>query len=76
VHEALHDRYHEGRVSEIRRPSDGGEPVYVGEHMHGEEDGKMISYDGYEPQFERTLAELRVCGNLMASIAVEQSDAP
>ena len=64
------DRYHEGRVTAIERGADG-EAVYVGEHTKGEADGKWVTYKDYERTFRRPLAQLRVAGNLMATLSVE-----
>lgn len=66
--------YHEGIVREIRRPADGGKTIYVGEHARGEQDGKAIT-SSYKHIFECELSDLRVRGNLLGSIAVEQENA-
>lgn len=57
-----------GVITAIRHDVDP--PIYVGRHTKSESDGKS-TFRGYSEEFECTLEQLRVQGNLMASLAAE-----
>ena len=52
-------RYHEGTITSLEATYPPSAVVYVGEHLHGEADGKDIGYSGYARTFRCERGELR-----------------
>ena len=58
-------RWHLGVVTNVEQNEDG-EFIYSGVHLRGEEDGKWVTFRGYEDDFEGYKIErLRVFPNAM-----------
>ena len=53
-------RWHLGRITAITVDEETGEKLYSGEHAKGEDDGKWVTYRGYEAEFfEYPIGRLR-----------------
>lgn len=64
-------RWHQGKITKIEKR--GGTTYYSGEHTKGHEDGKWVTYKGYEKEFQDyTIEDLR-CGPNVFDIMAEGS---
>ncbi len=60
-------RYHEGIVDKVEER--GGVKYFSGHHARGENDGKWVTYRGYQSTFhDMTVKELRIAPNAMDAL--------
>ncbi|XP_048580168.1 uncharacterized protein LOC116604300 [Nematostella vectensis] len=69
-------RWHQGRITDVTHGPDG-EKLYDGEHTKGKNDGKWVTYKGYDPKFDDLKRhQLRIAPNVLDLLSAEEESDP
>ncbi|XP_031566879.1 uncharacterized protein LOC116301857 [Actinia tenebrosa] len=67
-------RWHQGKITFVSK-GENGEKLYSGQHTKGKEDGKWVTFRGYEPEFySLTRNQLRIAPNVLDLLSAEASN--